>query len=249
METRGGIDAARERWWRKRDALGLPDTGGIISPTPGGLARWFSEISTRIVVLPGDPFRTDLEFGEDLWEWWEEDRETPFGDNAGWNSSRPTVDAAVRIRSFGNNWDACLALHRYGGVELISHDFYQLRDGVKALRLVRSVALVWIAIDAQARVLRHFDTPGPWQIILALYDTEESLLGDVAQGWAEPYEMLAYDAPRCPEPNILIIREIDEFPGQSGFGARPRFRHRRPYRGRLGHEATQILDPDRRANW
>jgi hypothetical protein len=206
------LDAARERWQRKWESLGLPDPGGKNPTEPGGLARRFSKISTRIVVLPGDPFRSDLEFKEELWRWWGDDRETPFNGVLGWSNLRPTADAAVRFQGHGEEWKTCLALHRNRGVELIGHDFYQLRDGIKALRLVRSVALLWIAMDAQAWVLGHLDVPGPWQVVVALHDTQDSVLGDLAPGWVEPHDIRALDPPRCHEPNVLIVRELEQFP-------------------------------------
>lgn len=54
------IDHARRRWRLTEADMGVPDPAGLVSTRSTGLARRFSEMSTRVVVLPGDPFRTDL---------------------------------------------------------------------------------------------------------------------------------------------------------------------------------------------
>lgn len=163
-------------------------------------------------MLPADPFRTDLQFDGAFWEWWGENRPAPFGGPVRWNISAPTTDAAVRAEGYGDRWNACLAVHRHGGVEVLSRDTYPLRDGVRAFRLTRIAALLWIGFDAQAWVQKHHDASGPWLINLALRDTKGSFLGNVAEGWLEPHHMLADDAPRCLNANVLIRRELEEFP-------------------------------------
>lgn len=76
-------DAARERWRTKAKLMGLPDPDGLGPAERRGLARRFTELSTRIAVLPADPFRSDLEFNADVWEWWEEEREAPSAGRCG----------------------------------------------------------------------------------------------------------------------------------------------------------------------
>lgn len=212
MGRSSALDVARERWRAKAKLMGLPDPDGLNPAERRGLARRFPEFSTRIAVFPSDPFRSDLEFNADVWEWWEAEREAPFGGPVRWSRSLPTADAAVRIEGYGEDWKACLALHRYGGVELLSNDFYPSRDGGKTLRLVRTVALLWIALDAQSWVLQHLEVDGPWQVLIALHGTQGALLGNVAEGWMEPHNFMANDPSRCPEPNVVLVRELDEYP-------------------------------------
>jgi hypothetical protein len=212
MGTPSASDVVRERWRAKAKLLGLPDPDGLNPGERCGLARRFPEPSTRIVILPADPFRSELEFNADLWEWWAEEREAPFGGPVRWNTSLPTADAAVRVQGYGDKWEACLALHRYGGIELVSDDFYSSRDGGHTLRLVRTVALLWIALDAQSWVLQHLEVDGPWQVLVALHGTKGALLGNVAAGWMEPHDFMAHDPPRCPDPNVVLIRELDVYP-------------------------------------
>lgn len=74
------------------------------------------------------------------------------------------------------------------------------------------VALVWIALDAQARALEHLDVAGPWRVILVLHGTKDAVIGDVAAGWPEPHNFLIHNPPRCIDANVVIRRELDAFP-------------------------------------
>jgi hypothetical protein len=210
MGSLSEIEVARERWRAKARLLGLPDPDGLAGRR--GLARRFAEFSTRIVVLPAGPFRSDIEFNTELWDWWAEERPAPFGGPVRWSRSLPTADAAARVQGYADKWEACLALHRHGGVEVLSDDFYTAGDATRTLPLVRTVALLWICLDAQAWVLEHLEVRGPWQVSLALHDTKDALLGNVAEGWVEPHDFMAHDPPRCPDPNVLIARELELFP-------------------------------------
>lgn len=94
----------------------------------------------------------------------------------------------------------------------MSHDFYTSRDGGRTLRLVRTVALVWIALDAQRWALQHLEVDGPWQVLVALHNTEDALLGDVAQGWVERHDFMAHDPPRSTDRNVVQVRGLDRYP-------------------------------------
>lgn len=206
------IDTIRARWEKKAATFGFPDPDGLAPTSPRGLARRFGQPTTRIILLPGDPFRTDLEFDDPFWQWWDEVRKAPFGGVLPWTESFPTVEAAVRVRSYDREWRGCLALHRYGGIEVISEDGWKLRDESRVIPLVRTVALIWIALDAQAKVSERFEVAGPWQILVARSDTLNAMLGNVAKGWAEPREMFSGEAPRCSDPNVLVVLELETLP-------------------------------------
>ena len=61
-----------------------------------GLARRMESLSARLLILPGDPFATDLSFDEEFWGWWTKDGPSPFGTHVQWTNTEPTVDAAVK---------------------------------------------------------------------------------------------------------------------------------------------------------
>lgn len=212
MSSSSELDRARERWRRKHRELGLPDPSGLDEVEPTGLARRVEELSTRIVILPGDPFSTELQFDDEFWGWWDERRETPFGGSLHWNDTVPSIEAAVGFRGYGEGWDTYLALHRHGGVELGTSDVYQIGETGRCFRLIRTVGLIWVVLDTQSEVLRRVGVDGPWQVVLALINTQGAWLGDVGTGWAEPPDRLGCGTPPCPEPHVVIRRELEDFP-------------------------------------
>jgi hypothetical protein len=83
--------------------------------------------------------------------------------------------------------------------------------------LTTIVGRVWVGLSLYAAVLERFSIQGPWEITLALRDSHLAVLGNVAAGWAEPEETFPRDeAPRCPDPNVLIVREAVEWPDSDG---------------------------------
>lgn len=205
------LEAIRRRWDQRHRELGLPDPSGHTPASPDGLGRRVQDLSTRIVILPADPRATRVEFDEELWAWWEESTQsTPFGARCVWTDNVATLSAAVRARSRGDVlWHTFLALHRHGGVEIGTGDTYPLQ-GHRCFRLIRTVGLLWMAIETERDVLRHVDAKGPWQVTLALYDTEDGYLGELAEGWQQPGH--GRRVPLCVEPNVVIQEEVDDWP-------------------------------------
>ena len=154
MMPPSSLEVSRAYWRRKREALGIPNSSRAHGEQ-SGLARRLKESSIRILILPADPFRTDLSFDDELWSWWGEDRPTPFGRPDGLTSQAPTADAAAKVRTYGDQWKTYLALHRHGGVEAGDGGIYGHSDGSKVFLLTRSVGLLWMALDAQAEALPH----------------------------------------------------------------------------------------------
>lgn len=235
------LDAARVRWERKHRELGLPVPGEDEVPEPRGLATNVEELSTRIVVLPHDPFATNLSFDEDFWNWWRQDRPSPFGRPVLWHGHRPTFDAAAKFRSRGESWSTYIALHRHGGVEVGTADAYVGRDAVRCFRLGRAVALLWLALEELAGSFERSQTEGPWEVLVAFHGTFGAHLEDLGQGWAEPSSH-AWDAPRCSEPSVVLRREFSDVPTERDairelaldFGSR--------IDDAWGFEASRVLD-------
>jgi len=69
----------------------------------------------------------------------------------------------------------------------------------------------WVGIARFAGVVERFDLAGPFEVSLALPNTEGALLGSFAEGWAEPGS-IEYSTDPCPEKHVLIGRELDEWP-------------------------------------
>lgn len=218
------LEAIRARWRRARSAVGLldPTREGFGS---GGLGRHVPGLRFRVLALPPDPETTVIaDLDEDFWEWWKGLDPSGLGAPSLGQllETTPTVDAAVRYRSHGaepRRWDLYLALHRHGGVDLClgreatySYGDQWSREPREAFRLIAVVGRLWSALVVQSAVLTRFHVPGPWSIVTGLIDTQGTALGHVAEGWIDPDRSFPDDVVTCPEPNVLIVRELGTWP-------------------------------------
>ncbi|MGH8936131.1 MAG: hypothetical protein ACRDXD_07705 [Acidimicrobiia bacterium] len=225
------VELIRNRWRRTRKALHLTDPSAEDFGT-GGLVALAPEVCVRLLVLPGDPEGIPLpEFDTTFWEWWCRERPNPFQGTrpTDWGSQRkPTVDAAVRYRPHDSEpwrWDTYLALHRNGAMEFglgeegSARWAHRAGEGERrAFFLVSIVGRVWVAIALYGEVLTQYEIQGPWEVSLALRQTRDALLGNVAAGWKDFQDWFPRDAPTCPHPNLLVRREVGAWP--TGDGAR-----------------------------
>lgn len=203
------MDRARERWRLMRRRLGQnadAEHGSL------GLARRMESLSARLLILPGDPFATDLSFDEEFWGWWTKDGPSPFGTHVQWTSTEPTVDAAVKYRSRSEKWTTYLGLHRHGGVEIGCDPSWSDGLGTRFFGLAKTVGLVWVGVSAQAEAVGRFGHAGPWELTLVFYQTDNSYLAGFGIGWADPHRGGGRDLWTQQEPHIMIRRELDTFP-------------------------------------
>jgi hypothetical protein len=213
----------RARWRRARDRLLLNDpdapdfgAGGLVSVAP--------DVGVRLLVLPPDPEAVVVDFDADFWPWWEQDRPNPFGGPpTDWGGrSTPTVDAAARFERYTDDrwrWERYLALHRHGGLEAgmgreVVGVWSRSHEGPQArvFRLVPIVGRVWCLLALYAEVIQRYKLGGPWEVSLALRETAGSVFGNVGAGWAEPTDAWPDEVRACPNPNVLIVREVPEWP-------------------------------------
>ena len=180
---------------------------------PLGLARRVQTVSARLLILPGDPFATDLSFDDEFWKWWVTARPPPFGSQFGWTNTEPTVDAAVKYMQGSEKWATYLAVHRNGGVEVGCDPTWSSGEEYRFFGLGRTVGLVWMASATQAEVVGRFGLTGPWELTLTLYKTEGTYLAGFGRGWAEPGRAGWYDVRAQQDPHIMIRREVGSFPG------------------------------------
>jgi hypothetical protein len=223
------IERYRNRWRKARERLHLADPLSGDFGT-GGLARHAHDVHVRFLILPGDPETAAVELDEQLWDWWMEDRANPFEGASATNWGRealPEATAAVRCDRWTDdrwNWDGYLALLRSGGLEFGLGRTGSVRwrrraeeDELHVFLLTTVVGRVWVGLSVYGEVLERLSIQGPWEISLALRDSRLAVLGNVAAGWAEPEETLPREeAPRCPDPNVLIVREALEWPDPEG---------------------------------
>ncbi len=202
-------DRVRERWRLMRRQLGQSTDEGV---QPLGLARRAQHISVRLVILPGDPFATDLSFDDEFWEWWTNQGSAPFGGHVQWTNTEPSTDAAAKYTHGSKGWTTYLAVHRHGGVELGSDRVSWEIQERRYFGLVNTVGLIWIGASAQAEAVGRFGLSGPWELTLVLYETEDTCLAGLGDGWQEPHESAMWLPPVQREPHVMIRRELDTFP-------------------------------------
>jgi hypothetical protein len=219
------LDIQRERWTAFRKPLGLVD---IESENfgRGGLADRVLDPGVRLLILPADPSDMIVRFDSALWEWWNEEREGPFeAYQTSWGvETTPTVEAAVTFSRTGDSkwdgWNHFLALHRNGALEaalggLAANSWAEHDQEQRAFSLVEIVGRAWVMFALYASVIERFKASGPWEVSVALVNTQNAQLGNVATGWRD-IDDWRQRAPRCPERNIMIHREFTSWPDESG---------------------------------
>ena len=223
------IELCRRRWRRERQRLRLVDPLSEDFGT-GGLARHAPEVHVRFLILPADPEAAAVQFDEDFWAWWMQDRPNPFEGSSSTNWGREGVaeaTAAVRYDRGTDdrwNWNGYLALLRFGGLEFGLGRLGSVRwrrtpeeDETHVFFLTTIVGRVWVGLTLFAEILERHAIQGPWEITLALRDSNLAVIGNVAAGWEEPERAFPREElPRCPDPNVLIVREVVEWPDPDG---------------------------------
>jgi len=256
------LELIRARWRRVRESLQLIDPLSDTFAT-GGLARHAPEVNVRFLLLPADPGADVMEFDEEFWAWWMQDRLNPFEGASPtlWGrDGMPAATAAVRYDRSDDrwNWDSYLALLRCGGLEFglgrLGSAVWQRHEQEPSTRvffLTTIVGRIWVALSLFAEAVTQYEIRGPWELALALRESQLSILANVAAGWAEPEDVFPGETiRRCPDPGLLIVREVFAWPGPEAlqalafsFGANVEdafgFRERR-FLARIGPGAGQL---------
>src|SRR5581483_1374186 len=167
------IDLYRRRWREGRRRFRLVDPLSEDFGT-GGLARHAPEVHVRFLVLPCDPAAAAVQFDQDFWAWWMQDRPNPFegASPTSWGrEGLPEATAAVRCERWADdrwNWSGYLALHRSGGLEFGLGRLGSARwrrgqeeDETHVFFLTTIVGRVWVALSLFAEVLERVAFEGP----------------------------------------------------------------------------------------
>ena len=93
-------------------------------------------------------------------------------------------------------------------------------DDPDGFLLIQLVGRIWISATRYAAAVEKFDLKGPFRAVLGLRGTDNTALGGLANGWAEPWSgMYDFDEiPRCAEPNILLSLELGRWPTGEAIG-------------------------------
>src|SRR6185369_5240649 len=132
-------------------------------------------------------------------------------------------EAAVRLDRVQREplvLDSYLAALRHGGLEFgLGHSGRTSwrrddeEDEIQVFFLTTTVGRIWVALSLYRELLERHSVAGPWEVSLGLRDAAGGVIGNVAAGWEEPMRSWRGDPlSRCPEPNILIRRELMQWP-------------------------------------
>ena len=210
----------RERWRGVRRPLGLIDPEaegfGIL-----GLAKHVESPAARLLVLPGDPESSDIEFDEAFWTWWNAEHPDPAtGGSVRWGATtRPCSFAALRYdEGPGSTWRHYVALHRNGALDVtLGHEaaFESGSPPRRVFRLTQVVARVWAALSLYGLAIGRYAPAGPYEVSFALLGTRAGILAGFGREWAEPSGVFG-EFGRCLESNLWMRREVSAWPDEAG---------------------------------
>ncbi|OGX35657.1 MAG: hypothetical protein A3C36_00365 [Omnitrophica WOR_2 bacterium RIFCSPHIGHO2_02_FULL_52_10] len=209
-------EAYRARWHRARERLILLNIQQEAFAT-GGVGQYVPQLAVRLVILPGDPDSKRIEFNDEFWSWLESEHENPLHGrvNIWGHTVIPTTSVAVVCQQVSDGpwkWGSYLALYRHGGLDMgLGHGGGKSMGQKRLFRLVHIVGRLWSALHFYGHAVSHFHIDGPWECSVALLQTQGGSLANFGAGWAQYGEPYANPTP-CPEPNLWLRREFDEWP-------------------------------------
>jgi hypothetical protein len=209
----------RARWRRTLYAFRME------SSTPddfamGGLASRLSNVTTQVLLLPGDPERQAITFDDSFSAWLEANRTIDLGTTtvALPMTVRRTAHAIALVGSYGDEgWGSYFAIHRSGALEfgLGDRGGWQGGDGkggqLSVIALTPTVARVWALLEASCKLTEKAALPGPFLLTVAVRQSGGSLLGALGEGWAEPGSF-ENRLGTCHDEHLLWHLELEELP-------------------------------------
>lgn len=100
-----------------------------------------------------------------------------------------------------------LRINRNGYIELGCNLARKEGDDV-AFAYVPTIGFFWQFMGFVTELYRREAVYRPFKVMLNMKGTEGTLLYSLGEGWLEPFDELREYRPRCPEPNIQIIRAM-----------------------------------------
>lgn len=208
------VDAQRARWITYRQEQATVQGAGEAFAL-GGLGGLVEDPDVRLLLLPADPFSDSVSLDEETLGWLKEQRESPYGGGpVNWgHRTRATSSALVVYDQYRDEraWDRYLALLRHGGIEFGSGgSTYQVGD-TRVFALRQIAGLAWSALAIQAEAIDRWTIPYPFELTVALRNTNGATLGSFAEGWREPGQGL-HDIVTCIEKHVFLRWEfVDGF--------------------------------------
>lgn len=208
------IDDQRARWHAWRAELSLSDPfESFGARRPSGIE---SDIHCRVLFTPSDPARHFIRFDEEFWGWWKEEQKDPYlGSDTWWGPiTIPSSKAAFRMPTHHTSGsDRYLALYRNGCLEIgLADDAAWSHDGTLTFRMTTILGRYWSGLVEYTRIIERFDLSGPFEIALALVNTQGAQLGQFAEGWIEPFGRGHRELAPCSDAHLLYLREFNKWP-------------------------------------
>ena len=200
----------RARWRRAGSALRLVDVSDK-DFCLGGLGHHVRELAGRLVLIPFDPEADVVDFSEDVWEWWAQERSYPGLGQRRFSSRKPFAGAAVLTDTHELPCKEYTALLRSGGIDSAWKSVAWKTDKSLVFDLVRIVGHVWESLLLGGEAASRFQLTGPFQVVLGLRGTQDSVLGGFASGW-ERRSPFVEDWSTCRDQGVLIQLELEELP-------------------------------------
>jgi hypothetical protein len=209
------LDIVRSGWQRELAKRRLSDAQDEHFSL-GGLSTMIERPSVRFLILPGDPSITSISFDQETRGWWQEVRAAPVPDqHVRWGDQfRSIAHTLLGVPHGEHPWRGYYALHRNGALEfdLGTSGVRDFGDGWKLFLLIPTVVRIWCAVFDYNELIQRFSVAGPWQLTLAIRDTQPSVLGGLGADWHQPERLPFGRKSECIEPAICVSREIHEWP-------------------------------------
>jgi hypothetical protein len=192
----GDHELIRSRWRRALEKLRL-DRADRDDFALGGLADRVRTVTVQLAVLPADPEKDWVTIDGDFWPWFDQQkafqlhgRRLDLGEQV-----RPTAHAAALVNGYETGqWRSYFAVHRNGMIEVGVGDRggWERRspegETVRQFNLVSVVAHTIATLKLLGAVNARSPLPSPLLLAVGFRATHGAVLGNLAEGWAEPHD-------------------------------------------------------------
>lgn len=210
----------RARWRRALHRLAI-DRDDREDFAERGLASRLRDITVQLVLLPSDPEATHVIIDDDLSARF---RRTGIALDrvrvALPTNERRTAHALAVADAYDSDWRGYYAIHRSGALEfgLGDRGGWERADRagnrVRTILLTPTVARAWAFLLLAGEICQHEQLSAPFQLTVAVRNTEGAVLGGLGEGWAEPGDW-SNNLGACVDRHLLWHLEFDEIPDKN----------------------------------
>lgn len=186
-----------------------------------GFMRFLDQPSLLVAAIPAGPLDPFLDFEEGLLHAVPQSFRGRTSNGVGYlGATVVTDDAIARVAHGDQTFRAYAAVSRSGAVEVGMGTVTRFGFGTEeaprvAFRLYCIIHAIRVVIESQARltstVSRPGDPLGPFELVVALPNTADAVLGGLAEGWEEPTHTV-WDTPACATGDVLVRTQFATWP-------------------------------------